>query len=516
MRAAYHSGQEIWDSTPDYVTCLRTSLSSSMYLPLFSCPLYDDTAAQTTRITNHGNEFYTACTPNRVPGNTVCTLFITTDENVPVDVVVRFKCITGPRRCSKNITATKGTVETVILPNSNSLRVSANLVLGQSDAAVHIKAAPGKKVVVYAINEDTASTDGLLALPVYNSSTNTYIYFAVCAPTPSNVTLTTVLSYFVIVTTQVNTTITITPTTTVSYLLFCQPRQVQRGGSMTCTFPDKGYVAAWTARDDLTGSKIVSDKPITVLSGHQCGHVPPNTPACDHMLEHIPPVENWGFRFVLAPLLERGGDGYCFLASSDNALINVTCNNEEGIQQGSEMISLDEGEFVQTIIPTRRGFCYVEADTPVLVMHYGLGHTYDSQAVSGSFATMVPPMGQYSNNYTLVFVDSEQTNNRGERLRFQPYLTLVVPQQYYQPDSILVDNATIGSLPGTIHTASVSDQSGEVKAYIIRYKSEIGLGSHRVWHTDPRAALATVVYGFERESAYGYLGGLELNPLSGR
>ena len=285
---------------------------------------------------------------------------------------------------------------------------------------------------------------------------------------------------------------------------------------MTCTFPDKGYVAAWTARDDLTGSKIVSDKPITVLSGHQCGHVPPNTSACDHMVEHIPPVENWGFRFVLAPLLERGGDGYCFLASSDNALINVTCNNEEGIQQGSEMISLDEGEFVQTIIPTRRGFCYVEADTPVLVMHYGLGHTYDSQVVSGPFATMVPPMGQYSNNYTLVFVDSEQTNNRGERLRFQPYLTLVVPQQYYQPDSILVDNATIGSLPGTIHTASVSDQSGEVKAYIIRYKSEIGLGSHRVWHTDPRAALATVVYGFERESTYGYLGGLELNPLSGR
>ena len=475
-----------------------------------------DSVAQTTRISNRGNEFYTACTPNRVPDNTICTLFVTTDEDDPVDVMVEFKCHIGPGRCSQSITATKGEVETVVLPNSNSLQVFANMILRQRDAAVHVKAAPGKNIVVFAINEDTASTDGLLALPVYNTTTNTYIYFTVCAPTPIDLTLTTVLSYFVIITTQVNTTITITPTATISYNLFCQPRQVQRGGSMSCTFPNKGYLAGWTARDDLTGSKIVSDKPITLLSGHQCANMPPNMSACDHMVEHIPPVDNWGFHFVLTPLLERAADGYRFLASSDDTLITVTCNNEQGVQQESEMIRLDEGEFVQRIIPIERGFCCVEADTPIMVMHYSLGHTYDSVTMSDPFATMVPPLGQYSNNYTLVFIDSKQNNSLGEGLRFQPYLTLVVPRQYYQPENILVDNITVVSLPGSIHTASVLDQSGEVKAYIVRYKSEIGLGSHTVRHTDPEATLATDVYGFEQENSYGYLGGLELNPLSGR
>lgn len=487
-----------------------------MHLSLSLCCMLCDTVAQTTRISNRGNEFYTACTPNKVPSNTVCTLFITTDEDNPVDVLIEFKCSTGPGRCNQSITATKGKVETVVLPNSNSLGVFSSVIFQQRDAAVHVKAASGKNVVVFVINEDSASTDGLLALPVYNTTTDTHVYFTVCAPTPIDITLTAVLSYFVIVTTEADTTLTITPTATISYNFFCQPRQVQRGGSMTCTFPDKGYLATWTAREDLTGSKIVSDKPITLLSGHQCANMPPDMPACDHLVEHIPPVDNWGFRFVLAPLLERNADGYRFLASSDDALITVTCSNEQGMQQDSEVISLDEGEFVQRILPTERGFCCVEADTPIMVMHYSLGHTYDSKIMSDPFATMVPPLGQYSNNYTLVFVDSKQVDNLGERLRFQPYLTLVVPRQFYQPENILVDNTTVGSLPGTIHTASVSDQSGEIKAYVIRYKSEIGLGSHTVRHTDPKATLATDVYGFERENTYGYLGGLELNLLSGR
>ena len=433
-----------------------------------------------------------------------------------MEVTVEFKCSNGSGRCSQNITATKGKVETVVLPNSNSLRVATNEIFRQRDAAVHIKAAPGKDIVVFGLNEDSASTDGLLALPVYRTPTDTYVYYTVCAPTPDDPVLLHVLSYFVIVTTEPDTTVTISPSATITYSFYCLPRLARPGGKMTCTFPNEGYLAAWTAREDLTGTKIVSNKPITVLSGHQCANMPHDMPTCDHMVEHIPPVDNWGFRFVLAPLLDRSADGYRLLASSDNALITMTCNNEQGVRKSSETIMLDEGEFVQKIIPVDQGFCCIEADTPIIVMHYSLGHTYDNNIQSDPFAIMVPPLGQYSNNYTLVFVDSVQIDTRGMPLSFQPYLTLVVPAQYYQPEKILVDNRTIDSLPGTLRTGSVSDKNGNVKAYVIRYKSQIGLGSHTVRHTNPKATMATDVYGFERENTYGFLGGLELNPLSGR
>ena len=36
------------------------------------------------------------------------------------------------------------------------------------------------------------------------------------------------------------------------------------------------------AQVDLTGSKIVCNKPLTVVSGHECGNVPSNQTYCDH------------------------------------------------------------------------------------------------------------------------------------------------------------------------------------------------------------------------------------------
>ena len=51
--------------------------------------------------------------------------------------------------------------------------------------------------------------------------------------------------------------------------------------------------------DDLTGCKISSSSPISVVTGHACAFVPKHVEACNTLLEHAVPVGELGRRYVL-------------------------------------------------------------------------------------------------------------------------------------------------------------------------------------------------------------------------
>ena len=45
---------------------------------------------------------------------------------------------------------------------------------------------------------------------------------------------------------------------------------------------------------DLSGTKIVSNYPLTVIGGHQCATVPVLYFYCDPIATQVPPTINWG------------------------------------------------------------------------------------------------------------------------------------------------------------------------------------------------------------------------------
>ncbi|XP_077312503.1 IgGFc-binding protein-like [Lithobates pipiens] len=51
--------------------------------------------------------------------------------------------------------------------------------------------------------------------------------------------------------------------------------------------------------EDLSGSKVVTNKPVAVLSGNTCAQK--NT-KCNHAFEQLLPVPNWGIRYLVAPV----------------------------------------------------------------------------------------------------------------------------------------------------------------------------------------------------------------------
>lgn len=63
------------------------------------------------------------------------------------------------------------------------------------------------------------------------------------------------------------------------------------------------------AGDDLSGSMIVANKPVQVITGMPCRNVPIEAAACDHIEESVFPVETWGKEYVVTVPASPTGQG---------------------------------------------------------------------------------------------------------------------------------------------------------------------------------------------------------------
>ena len=72
---------------------------------------------------------------------------------------------------------------------------------------------------------------------------------------------------------------------------------------------DVAQVVAPIGRDyDLSGSLVVADKPVQVISGVPCINLPEGAGNCDHVQESVPPAETLGRQYVVATPSGPGGD----------------------------------------------------------------------------------------------------------------------------------------------------------------------------------------------------------------
>jgi hypothetical protein len=115
-----------------------------------------------------------------------------------------------------------------------------------------------------------------------------------------------------------------------------------------------------------------------------------------------------------------------------------------------------------------------------------------------------------------VFAESLFIDTQGVQTRFDPKVTLIIPAAYYQLSDILFDGRPIASVLRPSECNPVKDCDGNIRAYICRFcvPDGVSLGDHTVEHTNPRAIFGIIIYGYERENTYGYVGGMDLNPLA--
>ena len=413
-----------------------------------------------------------------------------------------------PQPIQANMSYTVTSDETVQIEVPEELEMNEN-PFNIRDKAIIIQTAGGKEVTVIGVSEEAASTDAFLALPKITTKNNQYVYYGVSTAHSSLATVASTVSFFGFVVTEDDTDIRISTPVALSGVWsnrILKANQMRRERGLA-----KGTSVSFTASTDLTGVKVESNKPLTFTSGHQCGNVPIDVTACDHMVENIPPAITWGQRFFLTPLSTRtGGDGYRILASNDNTECSLFCNKRSGSSIDAEAINLaQEGDY-HAFISASDNFCSLECNLPVLVVMFSLSHSFDGISKSDPFMVLVPPVEQYYNNFNLPFFSSVAKDTRDEDVVFTPWINIIVPVEYLR-SGIRFDGTPLQG--ARFYPILCSD--GEICAYATQYNPNTQSGSHVLSHTDPNAKISAITYAWERENTYGYVPGMRLDSIAG-
>ena len=358
---------------------------------------------------------------------------------------------------------------------------------------VHVYTIGQGSVSVLAINFKSGTVGDYLAYPCQDVGGAPYEYYVVSTGSA----VSSAESEFLLVGCEDNTTITITPTITVSIPVDVQSpssnlQSVSSGSDHQITLNQMQTLLIAKSSSDLTGSKIVSNKPLTVVSGHECGNVPSTQTYCEHLAEHIPPTSTWGQEFLLVPFGGRNvGQYYKIVSSQSSTTVIRRCNSVTSTQ------TLTSAGSSFTFFTSSTTYCSVVANKPVLVSQLGIGGGNDN--IGDPIISILPSLDQYANRYSFFSLNTTDFNIH--------QISVSVLAQYYQPSSIRLDGQPISCSWNAIYNSG-----GTVVGYGCT-KSVTGGTTHVVSHNNPSGKLAVVVYGWNSgtQRGYGYLAGTRFN-----
>ena len=412
---------------------------------------------------------------------------------------IEFSVEAPEMRYRKTFTVSNGTYTHVQLPER--LAVSLTSPLNKGILVKAMDETPGELVVV-AANEDEASSDSFLVLPKVVSLSGVYEYVAFSTKKSANSLINEGSSVIVIVATEDNTKITVIPS---KQAFIPIPRPLVGAGDTRKFTLDRLDSTMIRSDFDLSGSYIKSDKPIAIFSGHECGNVPFNVSACDHLVEQIPPTDTWGRTYFTSPLITRsGGDMFQFAASKDLSVIYMKCKTRDGRLTKNKRYTLSSFE-IQSVVVESDAYCVLESSLPFLLAQYSQGHSTDNQLISDPFLSLVTSFDQWLTSYTFVVFT-------GHLLPFKTYINILIPQEYYIPAAILMDGRPLNVLRINSQRMNVISFNDSMNLVAITLK--IDEGTHSIQHLNPNGRLMVQVYGFADQKSHGYPGGMGLALVS--
>ena len=361
---------------------------------------------------NSGNEFFITFFKNLNAPTLV--VFVTTAETYPVNFTIE----TSEGLETK--TSVAGQVTTVEYPSSYELTSETDRTKW-----IHLKAKGDKKIIVYAASEAHSTADTCLCLPAEDVDTaSTYVAVMEASSCCGE-------AQIGIVTAADNTVLSITPTHTITV----GTTAVSAGATGQITL-NRRETLLLRSLDDLTGTRVESNKKISFFSGHECTDIPMDVGPCDILLEQLPPVQFWGTRHATAPLLTRTSyDRFRIVAGDLAAHVIIQCIQANGAAGYSAGVDLNSYAFHAVNIPST-DFCWIEGTEKILVTQFSVGQSADGVA-SDPFMAIVPPVDQYSNSYTFATAPSVFSP------AFSHYLNILIPQAFLQLDEIFLNGVAL-------------------------------------------------------------------------
>ena len=197
---------------------------------------------------------------------------------------------------------------------------------------------------------------------------------------------------------------------------------IEIGQPVTITF-NRSQSLYISSVSDLSGSRVVTIKPVSFITGHECGNIPRNFTFCDQMVEQIPPTATWGYEFLTAPISSRNGlDVFKAVPSLSSGSFTRICFLSSGeVVQNIEFLFQQAGQPVEFQVSSDE-YCYFESTVPTLLLQFSTGTGVDDVSNADPFMVMVPPIQQYQNSFLLSTFQSRAV--QGDN-----YLNIFVPSK---------------------------------------------------------------------------------------
>ncbi len=281
---------------------------------------------------------------------------------------------------------------------------------------------------------------------------------------------------------------------------------------------------------DMTGTHVQATGPVQVFGGSEAS-VTAEACCADHLEEQLIPVEAWGKEYVVTRSKPRGveKDYVRVIASNDGTQVQVNPN-----PGGPGLYTLKAGQWIEFKTGTH---CVVTANQPVMVAQYLASSgeiegnvasfcTTDAECPQGwsclPFSGCIPPMctqpSQCPEGHNCVSGYCEAIGD--------PDLILVAPKEQWRqsyvfltPDSYQHDYVNITAPKGATVTldGKVLGQGDfapvqGTSEYVV-HVTELSDGVHTVSSDSEQMPIAIIVYGYDDDVSYGYVGGLGLQTL---
>ncbi|XP_052281491.1 uncharacterized protein LOC127878966 isoform X2 [Dreissena polymorpha] len=335
---------------------------------------------------------------------------------------------------------------------------------GVSKKAIHIES--DRSISVYAMIREKFSSDGFHALPVTSSSTDFFVMSYL--PTMGG-------SEFVIAASEDDTQVDI-------HLNFSGAALTFNGRSYSSRDKIRATLQSMDAlqlqhSSDLSGTRISSDKPVSVTSGNICADIPHGVSSCDYIVEQMLQVKDWQHEYFTAKLKSRGHNRLRVLSGTNNNHVNI----------GGNQVTLNQGETIEHV-RSEDSATRITATYPVMVMQYCEGTEADS-ATGDPCMICIPGVNGQSSDYV--------------------YETSSPFAAHYVTITIGTDDASGLLIDGTVVLRSdelrIMD-SNNTKSYSV-IRISVSQGQHNIKHIG-HAGFAAIVYGFGPYESYGYPLGL--------
>ncbi|XP_075594391.1 IgGFc-binding protein isoform X1 [Balearica regulorum gibbericeps] len=145
---------------------------------------------------------------------------------------------------------------------------------------------------------------------------------------------------------------------------------------------------------DMSGTRIVAQKPVAVFTGHTCLARFAN---CDHLVEQLQPVSSWGTTFIVPPLPFETQSDIIYVSTSQPTRVE----SQHGVTKT-----------VRELRPSRSTFyglqasntLYLSANAGIQVIFFADGGNKDAISYDPFFMT-IPDVSSYCHSYNIFALD---------------------------------------------------------------------------------------------------------------